>query len=275
MIAGQGRGIAGMENDIATAVLDGRTRAAVAAVLGSVGMVQDIDDVISDAAEAAVKSADSFDPDKGHVLGWVITIAKRRAFDHVKRAGTRGRLQGQLEVAATGPDTALGITEKDFSQDVVDRLAGSAHARNVLGLTAQLVANPESFHRVTALVETYQGDVGKAAAALGITPEALRDSRREVSRCARVVVKALAARTAGEPVTVGTLVDCLPADGGEEGAWATAFSMAVVRAGGFGNVTAADLVAVTGYSLNTCRQYVVEALWLLQVARTVLENQNT
>src|SRR5690348_4699899 len=128
MVAGQGRGIAGMENDIATAVLDGRTRSAVAAILGSVGMVQDVDDVISDAAEAAVKSADTFDPDKGHVLAWVITIAKRRAFDHLKGAGSRGRLQGQLEVVATRPDTALAITEKDFSQDIVDRFAGAAHA---------------------------------------------------------------------------------------------------------------------------------------------------
>uniref|UniRef100_UPI001C5B47F4 hypothetical protein n=1 Tax=Arthrobacter sp. 31Y TaxID=1115632 RepID=UPI001C5B47F4 len=65
----------------------------------------------------------------------------------------------------------------------------------------------------------------------------------------------------GTPVTVGALLGCLPSEVGEDGVWARALSVATVRAGGFGKVTPSDLVAVTGYSLNTCRQYMGEALW--------------
>lgn len=251
--------------------MSSRTRGAVWSILASAGLGQDTEDVISDAAEAAVKSADLFDPDLGPVEAWVLTIAKRRAYDHVKRTVAGGRLQGRLEAAADGPDASLNVKVADFSDEVVDRLDGAAQARAVLGLTASLVANPMSFRRVAALWMSYQGDTTKAAAALGITPSALRDSCREVRRCAHVVRKAQEARTSGVPVTVGALLDCLPAGEGEDGVWARALSVATVRAGGFGKVTAPDLVAVTGYSLNTCRQYMVEALWLLQVARTVME----
>lgn len=256
---------------IAEAVLSSRTRGAVWSILGPYGLGQDTEDVIADAAEAAVKSASLYDPALGPVEAWVLTIAKRRAYDHVKRVVAGGRLQGRLEAAADGPDISLNVSLGDFSDDVVDRLDGAAQAREVLGLTASLIANPVSFRRVAALWMSYQGDTNRASAALGIAPAALRDSCREVRRCAHVVRKALDAVRAGVPVTVGSLVECLPAGAGEDGVWARALSVATVRAGGFGKVTATDLVAVTGYSLNTCRQYMTEALWLLQVARTVME----
>lgn len=257
---------------IAEAVMSDRTRGAVWRILSSAGRGQDVDDVISDAAEAAVKSAALYDPALGPVEAWVVTIAKRRAFDHLKRAGAAGRLHVRLEAAAEGPDAAFGVRVADFSDEVLDRFDGAASAREVLRLTGNLVANPVSYRRVASLWMSYHGDTGKAAAAMGISASALRDSCREVRRCAHVVRKALAAQRGGAPVTVGTLLDCLPAVDGEDGVWARALSVATVRAGGFGKVTATDLVAVTGYSLNTCRQYMVEALWLLQVARTVMED---
>lgn len=256
---------------VAEAVMSSRTRGAVWSILVGAGLGQDTEDVVADAAEAALRSASLYDPALGPVEAWVLTIAKRRAFDHVKRAGSRARLRGRLEGEADGPDTSLNVKVRDFSDEVSDRLDGSAQARQVLGLTASLIANPVSFRRAAALWMSYQGDTARAAAALGITPAALRDSCREVRRCAHVVRKALEAVTAGTPVTVGALLECLPAGDGEDGVWARALSKATVRAGGFGKVTAADLAAVTGYSLNTCRQYRVEALWLLQVARTVME----
>lgn len=262
---------AGIEDLIARAVMSSRTRGAVRSILITVGLAQDTDDVVADAAEDAVKSAGSFDPNRGPVESWVLTIAKRRAFDHMKRAGARARLRGRLEGAADGPDTALSVVAEDFSGDLVDRLVGSVGAREVLALTAQLVSNQLSFRRVAALWMKYNGDVPRAAAAMGITVDAVRDSRREVTRCAHVVKKALAARAAGVPLTVGSLLDCLPSEDGEDGTWATALSVATIRAGGFEKVSATDLVEVTGYSLNTCRQYMAEALHLLQVAMAVLE----
>jgi DNA-directed RNA polymerase specialized sigma24 family protein len=264
-----------METRIAEAVMHPKTRGAVWNILAGFGLGQDVDDVVADTAESALKASGSFDPGLGHVQGWVLTIAKRRAYDHAKRAGAKGRLQGRLEGESDGPDPALNLVEDDFAQEVVERLAASAESRQILALTEKLVANPDSFRRVAALWMVYQGSVPKASAALGISQEALRDSRREVVRCAHVVRKAVAARSAGDPVTVGTLLGCLPVEGNEDGSWARALSVAVVRAGGFGKVTAASMAEVTGYSLNTCRQYVVEAHWLLQVARTVLEGVET
>lgn len=259
------------EQLIAEAVMSARTRGAVWSILVRAGLGQDTEDVVADAGEAAVKSAALYDSSLGPVEAWVLTIAKRRAYDHLKRSIAGGRLQGRLEAAADGPDSALNFRLGDFSDEVVDRLDGVVQAREVLSLTASLMANPLSFRRVAALWMTYQGDTARAASALGIAPAALRDSCREVRRCAHVVRKAIAAKNAGTTVTVGTLLACLPSGEGEDGLWARALSVATVRAGGFGKVTAADLVAVTGYSLNTCRQYMVEALWLLQVARTVME----
>lgn len=252
--------------------MSSRTRGAIWNILAMAGLAQDTEDVVADAAEAAVKSAASFDPALGPVEAWVLTIAKRRAYDHRKRASAGARLQDRVEAAADLPDTPLSVRTADFSDDTVDRLDGAAQSREVLQLTAAMVANPITFRRVAALWMTYQGETGKAAAALGITTAALRDSCREVRRCAHVVRKALAARNSGVPLTVGTLLDCLPAGSEEDGVWARALSVATVRAGGFGKVKATDLMAVTGYSLNTCRQYMVEALWLLQVARTVMES---
>lgn len=264
--------IALIDELIAEAVMSARTRGAVWRILSSAGAGQDTEDVVADAAEAAVKSAALYDPTLGPVEAWVVTIAKRRAYDHLKRIGAAGRLNVRLEVAADGPDSALGVRVADFSDDVLERVDGAAQAREVLRLTGILVANPVAYRRVASLWMTYQGDTGRAAAAMGITPAALRDSCREVRRCAHVVRHAMAARGSGTPVTVGALLGCLPSEVGEDGVWARALSVATVRAGGFGKVTPSDLVAVTGYSLNTCRQYMGEALWLLQVARTVMED---
>ena len=260
------------DHRIAEAVMSPRTRGAVWSILASAGLGQDTEDVIADAAEAAVKSAPLYDPALGPVEAWVLTIAKRRAYDHIKRTVAAGRLQGRVEVAAEGPDAWLNVRLQDFSDETVDRLDGAAQAREVLGLTASLIGNPVSFRRVAALWMSYQGDTNRASAGLGISPAALRDSGREVRRCAHVVRKALEARQGGARVSVGTLLECLPGGDGEDGVWARALSVATVRAGGFGKVTPADLMAVTGYSMNTCRQYMTEALWLLQVARTVMEH---
>ncbi|GAB3249140.1 sigma factor [Arthrobacter pigmenti] len=259
-----------VERRISEAVMDPRTAAVVRRVLGGVGLGQDTDDVISETAISAIKAATSFDPSLGSVQAWVSTIARRRALDHLRAAGSRGRLQGRLEDAAHGPDAALSITDEDFSGELIDQLAAAGHARAVLSLTASMVANPESFPRVAKLWMTYQGDVARASAALGISEDAMRDSRREVTRCAHVVDKALTARDSNTTATVRVLFDCLPTQGAEDGSWATVLAKAVVRAGGFHHTTAADMAAVSGYALNTCRQYLAESKWLLQVARTVI-----
>lgn len=261
------------EQLICDAVMEPRVAALVRRILGGVGLSQDTDDVISETAMSAIRAAKSFDPELGTVNAWVGTIARRRALDHLRAAGSRGRLQGRLEVEADGPDAALSILDDDFSEALIDGLTAAKHARTVLSMTAELVSNPEAFPRVAKLWMTYQGDVARAATAMGISEDALRDSRREVTRCAHVVEKALAARERGAPLTVRVLFGCLPAEGSENGSWATVLTKAVVRAGGFDQTSAADMAAVSGYAVNTCRQYLAEAKWLLQVAQTVISGE--
>lgn len=241
MLRSQEMPVADLDQVIVEAVMDGRVAAIVRRILGGVGLAQDTDDVISETAISALKAAKTFNPALGSVQGWVSTIARRRAYDHLRAAGSRGRLQGKLETAAHGRDADLSINDEDFTEDLVDQLVSDEYSRKVLTLTAALVSNPDSFQRVAKLWLTYQGDVGRAAAALGISEDALRDSRREVTRCAHVVKKALAVREAGQTPTVRTLFDCLPVKGSEDGAWATVLAKAVVRAGGFDH----ELVNIT------------------------------
>ncbi|QHK22099.1 hypothetical protein GU243_23270 [Pseudarthrobacter psychrotolerans] len=41
-------------------------------ILAGFGLGQDVDDVVADTAESALKASGSFDPELGHVQGWVL-----------------------------------------------------------------------------------------------------------------------------------------------------------------------------------------------------------
>lgn len=71
------------------------------------------------------------------------------------------------------------------------------------------------------------------------------------------------------------LIECLP-QGEESGNWAGQMGLLVARAGGqLGDVSAADVMEVTGFSFNTARQYLAQTQHLLRVAATVFNQQKT
>jgi RNA polymerase sigma-70 factor (ECF subfamily) len=231
----------------------------------------DADDVLQDAAISAVNGIGGYDSAKGSLEAWVATIIRRRALDSVRRRQHRDKLQDRMEVEAFSTSSAHTITAPDFSDDVVEAIDTHAYASEVLHLTSALIANPESFRRTSILMTRFDGNVAKAAPAMGLSADQLKDAKREFSRCGHVVARALDAKAAGKPVTVATLLGCLPTEGDITGGWATPITKAVVAAGGFHKVTAGHVAEVTGYALNSARQYLTEALHLMMVARTILE----
>jgi RNA polymerase sigma-70 factor (ECF subfamily) len=75
---------------------------------------QDVDDVVQDAFCELWRLASHYDPTKGKALGWIVTLARRRAIDRLRkkqayyRAEERLRVEmdGKPEVMATGADEA-------------------------------------------------------------------------------------------------------------------------------------------------------------------------
>ncbi|SEB30207.1 RNA polymerase sigma factor [Arthrobacter woluwensis] len=262
-----------LQQQAAELVLDDSTRRIVRYELGKYGLVDELDDVVAETGLSVLKSLGSYDPMKGSLRAWVTRIAQRRAKDQCDKAVSRGRLDAKLRAAAVGADTDLSVSEQDFAGDVASRVDGAAHAREVIALVAKFVANPESWTRTVALLS--HQNIRTAAIALGISEGALRDSRREVSRCGAVVVQALATRRrrhregCTSAPTMQDLYGCLPHDGAD-GSWSATITKAAVREGGFAQVTPTTLSAVTGYSINTARQYLAEAAHLLKVANTIL-----
>lgn len=260
-----------MDEVFTTAVF--AARGVIRNILSQWGRGDDVDDLVQITWESVFASHQNYDPALGSVEAWVTTIAKRRSLDHVTKLNRRSKLQERLVSAADGPEVSLSAVEYDFAESLIEGIDAAGEAREILAFTARLMPNPVTYRRAIALFVVYGEDIRRAATGLGLSEDIMRDSRRQVSRCAQVIRKALAARRDGKAATLRTLMDCLPVDGEEAGAWATALSKAVVRAGGFHQVRPEDLVGVTGFSFHTCRQYLTEAHLLLQIAMTVLSEK--
>lgn len=253
------------------AAMVARVRPVIVSQLGDMGSSADVEDVSQATWESAWKARHRFDPTQGSLQAWVVTIARRRAIDRV-RAGQRDTvLQGRAEGLAEGRvQSAVTLTAPDHAERTVEALESQQRVRKVLGVAEQLMQNREATSRALALVLVFGEDVALAARGLGVTVEVLRQSRRELVRCCQVVSRAQDTAAAGGPVTMRTLIGCLPADG-ESGDWARQMALACARAGGqMEAVTVGHVMEVTGFSHNTARQYLAETRHLLQVAMTVL-----
>ncbi|MEO9246794.1 sigma factor [Citricoccus nitrophenolicus] len=262
-----------------TAVLDGeelaaavaRVRPVIVSQLGDMGTSADVEDVAQATWESAWSARHRFDPVQGSLHAWVVTIARRRAIDRVRSRQRDIVLQGQAEQLAEGRvQSAITLTAPDHSEATVNALAAQQRVGKVLGVVEQVMQNREATSRALALVLVFGDDVELAARGLGVSAEVLRQSRREMIRCCQVVTRAQQAAATGAPVTMRTLIECLPADG-ESGDWARQMALACAQAGGrFEAVTVGHVMDVTGFSRNTARQYLAETRHLLQVAMTVL-----
>jgi RNA polymerase sigma-70 factor, ECF subfamily len=251
-----------------------RVRPAIVSQLGDMGSPADVEDVAQATWESAWNARHRFDPAQGTLHAWVVTIARRRAIDRVRARQRDTVLQDRAEHLAGGrTQSAVTLTTPDHAEATVNALAAQQRVRKVLGVVEQVMQNREATSRALALVLVFGDDVALAARGLGVSAEVLRQSRREMIRCCQVVTRAQEAAAAGGPVTMRTLIECLPADG-ESGDWARQMALACARAGGrFEAVTAAHVMDVTGFSRNTARQYLAETRHLLQVAMTVLTEE--
>ena len=69
----------------------------------------DVDEVVQDALLEVWKNASHYSPEKGQALGWIVTVARRRAIDRVRRkqsyARAKDRYQEELMHGAEEMDT--------------------------------------------------------------------------------------------------------------------------------------------------------------------------
>lgn len=254
-----------------------RTRPAVVNALGDQRREGDMEDVLQATWESAWRARGSFDPAKGSSLhAWVVVIAKRRAIDVLRSRSRDLDVQHRAEQESTSRVASmLSITQDDHAEETMMSLETRQTLIDILSVVNQVIINRESTARGLSLLMVFGDDVELASRALGVSMDRLRQARRELVRCCQVVVKAQEAVRQDRPATMRHLIECLP-QGEESGNWAGQIGLLVARAGGqLGNVTPADVMAMTGFSFNTARQYLAQTQHLLRVAATVFNHQKT
>lgn len=104
----------------------------------TLGNGPDVDDVVQDAFVSAWQSRHTFNPDKGSLLGWLLTITRHRAIDSVRVRVRHEELSRRAQRAAetTPPESRTPPPERVVDRLVVlDELAGlPADQRRVLHL---------------------------------------------------------------------------------------------------------------------------------------------
>jgi RNA polymerase sigma-70 factor (ECF subfamily) len=76
-------------------------------VLRIVGRVSDAEEVLQDAWLQAWRRADTWDPARGTVAAWLVTLARSRAIDRIRSVSARQR----AESATPAPETPLAADE--------------------------------------------------------------------------------------------------------------------------------------------------------------------
>ena len=73
----------------------------------------DVDDLLQEVFLEIWKRAQTYDESKGKVLGWVITMARRRAIDRVRRRQAYARAEERLRLQSEADQTAHYHVEED------------------------------------------------------------------------------------------------------------------------------------------------------------------
>lgn len=251
-------------------------RGVVLTVLGPGGHRDEVDDVLQAAWESAWHSRDRFDPERGSLRTWVGTIARNRAVDHLRRV--RRTMEGQFAVEAGAlarEQSAVAAVLPDPSQGVVEAVAAREQVAEVMQVVEAVMESSEMTARALAVVLVFDDDVAVASEAMGVSTTALRQARRELVRCARVVRAAQELGRSQGQVTMRALIGCLP-DDGDAGDWARQVALACAQAGGrLEDVTVEHVMRSTGFSHSTSRQYLAEVRHLLRVAVTVVQSERS
>lgn len=253
-------------------------RPVISSQLGNLATEDDVADVIQSTWESAWRSRHGFDPARGTLHAWVVTIARYRAIDRFNEKMRHLHQQRHYEELASAGERAepmFTLQTVDPTDGIISSLDAHHEVTSILQMVEDVISNHESMTRGVSLILLFDDDIDLAAKSLGLTKDVLRRGRRELIRCARVVVKAQqAARNGQYPPSLRTLIECLPGLN-EAGDWTRQLAMAIAQADGLEHVTVAHVMDVTGYSYNTSRQYLTESLHLLQVAATVITRTQT
>lgn len=249
----------------------------IASQLGNLVTEDDVADVAQSAWESAWRSRHRFDPTQGTLHAWVVTIARYRAIDRFNEKVQQLRQQRRHEELALAGERAepmFTLQTADPADVVISSLDAHHEVTSILQVVEDVISNHESMTRGVSLILIFDDDIDLAAKSLGLSKDVLRRARRELIRCAQVVVKAQdAARRQAGPPTLRTLIECLP-ELHEAGDWTRQLALAVAQAGGMEHVTIKHVVDTTGYSHHTARQYLTDSLHLLQVAATVIHRMH-
>src|SRR5699024_8241650 len=251
-----------------------RLHPVIASQLGNFATEEDIADVAQSTWESAWRSRRNFDPDKGPLQSWVVSIARYRAIDRFNQKLDDVQKQKTYQIHASAAERSapmFAVQAADHADEVVDALDASHEVTAILRVVEDVIQSRESTARGLSLILIFNDDVAAAAKSLAISQDALRRARRERSRWCQVVAKANCAALGNtmQP-TLRRLIECLP-ERTEAGDWTRQLAVAAAQAGGFEQVTIEHVMDVTGYSYNTARQYLTQSTHLLQVAATTIQ----
>lgn len=239
------------------------------------GWQDDVDDVLQTTWIDAAAALDRFDSERGSLQTWVRTIARRRAVDHARARQREQEGQHVLEVAAQAREqSAVTLWQDDAEID--DLLAAQQAVEQggpLLRAAQRVLPNPETFQRAVETIIGCGNDISLASRRMGVSADALRAARREFVATCQVVAAAQAARNAGRPATVATVLDCVAeSEPDEAGSWRGEVAAAMAAVGvPVGEVTAGMVAERTGFSFHTSRQYLAKMQFWLSVAATVMQ----
>ncbi len=97
-----------------------------------VGGEADAEEVLQDSWLQAWRSAGTYDPRRGAVGAWLVTIARSRALDRVRALGSRRRAESVAGAEALSepprpaPDPATGFARRMLREDVASALTSLA-----------------------------------------------------------------------------------------------------------------------------------------------------
>ena len=235
-------------------------RPVIASVLAGAHLLADVDDVHQETFLRVCEWWDRYDPDRGPVGVWVRRIAKSAAKNHV-RTCDRFWARECLDVDLLLRDKAsLSAVEPGSAASEVLRMLRAA-------------AGATDYFRAVRVALWFDGNTVAAAKAWGISGVAVRKSRVCVRRIGKVIARALVEReqrivhgAADDPVSVATLAACLPSDAGN-----LAYLEALSELGSVEELSAAQLMGLTGLSHGMAKEHAARTKKLLSIARSVVE----
>jgi RNA polymerase sigma-70 factor (ECF subfamily) len=96
------------------------------------GGASDAEEALQDTWLQAWRNAASYDPSRGAVGAWLVTIVRSRALDRVRSLGSRRRAEAAAAVAAAAepmpgaPDPAAGYAQRALKKDVASAMSALA-----------------------------------------------------------------------------------------------------------------------------------------------------